>query len=417
LKPFSRIICIILDGVGVGEAPDADEYGDAGSNSVGNTARAVGGLHLPNLGKMGLGNICDVSGVAATVEATAHFGILTPRAPGKDSTSGHWELMGCLLDRPMPTYPNGFPADIVKAFEAAVGRGVLGNVPASGTEIIKELGEQHVATGKLIVYTSQDSVFQIAAHEEVIAVQELYRYCEIARNILTAPNDVGRVIARPFLGLPGGYYRTERRKDFSLAPPGPTVLEALTDAGKKVLTIGKIDELFAGRGITRAEHTSNNREGMHKTLEVVRADVVSHGGKDDGPRWVDGGAGNAGNGGDAADFIFANLVDFDTMWGHRNDARAYALGLEEFDSFLNQFLPALRDDDLLLITSDHGNDPTTPSTDHSRERVPLLAYYPGLVRGKNLGTRETFADVGRTVADNFRLTAAVSGRSFLAELL
>lgn len=409
MKPFSRIICIILDGVGVGEAPDAENYGDTGSNSVGNTARAVGGLHLPNLGKMGLGNKCDIPGVPAAAAPVAHFGRMTPSAAGKDSTSGHWELMGCVLDRPMPIYPDGFPPEVIEAFETATGRGVLGNVAASGTEIIKELGERHVATGRLIVYTSQDSVFQVAAHEDVVPARELHRYCEIARDILTAPHDVGRVIARPFLGKPGGYYRTGRRKDFSLAPPEPTVLDALTAAGKHVLTIGKIDELFAGRGITRAIHTPNNREGMKRMLAAVAGDAYN-GGHADGDRK------KTDEDGKTAEFIFANLVDFDTMWGHRNDPRAYALGLEEFDSFLNEFLPALRHDDLLLITSDHGNDPTTPSTDHSRERVPLLVYYPGLASGKDLGTRESFADVGRTVADNFGLAETTVGQSFLDDV-
>jgi phosphopentomutase len=416
LKPFSRIICIVLDGVGVGEAPDAQAYGDAGSNSVGNTARAVGGLHLPNLGRMGLGNICDIAGVPPTGTPAACFGTLTPRAPGKDSTSGHWELMGLVLDRPMPTYAHGFPAEVIEAFEKATGRGVLGNVPASGTEIIKELGEQHLATGRLIVYTSQDSVFQIAAHEEIIPVEELYRCCEIARMILVPPHDVGRVIARPFLGRPGGFHRTQGRKDYSLPPPGPTVLDALTAAGKRVLVIGKIDELFAGSGISRAVHTPNNREGMRQTLESVRGagGSAEAAGRNAGRR---GGARKTtGEGDEAADFIFTNLVDFDTMWGHRNDPRAYALGLEEFDSFLNEFLSALRGDDLLIITSDHGNDPTTPSTDHSREIVPLLVYHAGLVAGRSLGARETFADVGRTVAEVFGVVEPAAGRSFLGEL-
>jgi phosphopentomutase len=317
---------------------------------------------------------------------------MRPRAAGKDSTSGHWELMACVIDRPMPVYPDGFSDDVIAAFSKATGRGVLANRPASGTEIIKELGERHLETGDLIVYTSQDSVFQIAAHEEVVPVEELYRYCRAAREILSPPNGVCRVIARPFLGRPGGFYRTERRKDYSIPPPGDTVLDRLTGAGLRVATIGKIDDLFAGRGITHAEHTKDNRDGMRRALDSARR-----------------------RSGWDADFVFTNLVDFDTMWGHRNDARAYALGLEEFDSFLSEFLPALDKDDLLIITSDHGNDPTTPSTDHSREQVPLLVWHDGLPRGTSLGVRSTFADVGATVAENFDVRAG-AGDSFLRNI-
>ena len=400
MKRFKRIVCIVLDGVGVGEAPDAAAFGDVGSDSVCNTARAVGGLRLPNMGRLGLGNVCDIDGVPRVKNPVAQFGKMTPRAAGKDSTSGHWELMGCVLDDPMPVYPQGFPEEIIKPFEIATGRSVLGNVPASGTEIIREFGERQVETGGLIVYTSQDSVFQIAAHEGVIPVEELYRYCELARGLLVPPHSVGRVIARPFLGGPGGYYRTERRRDFSLPPPAPTVLDALTEAGKRVLTIGKIVDLFAGRGITTAVHTPDNADGMRQTLAEVRR-VSGRGGEDGGREY---------------DFVFTNLVDFDTMWGHRNDARAYALGLEEFDSFLNDLLPALGRDDLLIITSDHGNDPTTPSTDHSREYVPILVYHAGMTAGKALGTRDSLADVGRTVADNFRVAGPAVGRGFLEVL-
>lgn len=401
MKRFRRIICIVLDGVGIGEAPDAASFGDTGSNSLCNTARAVGGLRLPNLGRLGLANIRDIDGVTPAAVPAAFFGKLTPRAAGKDSTSGHWELMGCALDEPMPTYPEGFPGDVIEAFETATGRVVLGNVAASGTEIIRELGERQVETGGLIVYTSQDSVFQIAAHEEVVPVDELYRCCEIARGLLVSPHNVGRVIARPFAGKPGGFHRTERRKDFSVEPPAPTVLDALIEAGKRVLAVGKIFDLFAGRGITAAIHTPNNAEGMRLTLREVAGPPP---GRDRGEAGLD------------YDFIFTNLVDFDTMWGHRNDARAYALGLEEFDSFLNDLLPALRGDDLLIITSDHGNDPTTPSTDHSREYVPILVYHRGLAGGKDLGTRGSLMDVGRTVAENFGVGGAVSGRGFLEEL-
>jgi phosphopentomutase len=294
-----------------------------------------------------------------------------------------------VLDSPRPTYPDGFPGEIIDAFSERTGRGVLGNCPASGTEIIAEFGERHRTTGDLIVYTSQDSVFQIAAHEDEVPVEELYRYCAIARELLQPPHGVGRVIARPFLGEAGGFYRTPRRKDFSIAPPGDTVLDLLQRRGRRVLTIGKIDDLFAGRGIAAAVHTTDNRDGMRRTLEAVR--------------------------GHDADFVFVNLVDFDTMWGHRNDARAYALGLEDFDSFLSELLPALRGDDLLIITSDHGNDPTTPGTDHSREYVPLVVWHPGVGAGTDLGTRASLADAGATISEVFGVTPP-AGTSFLGQV-
>ncbi len=389
LRLFSRIFCVVLDGVGVGEAPDAADYGDVGSNSLGNTARAVGGLRLPNLERMGLGNVCDIPGVPPTIVPIAHHGRMRPVAAGKDSTSGHWELMGCVLDEPMPVYPKGFPTDLIAEFSRATGRGVIGNKPASGTEIIRELGDRHVETGDLIVYTSQDSVFQIAAHEEIVPVEELYRCCEAARSMLSPPHSVGRVIARPFVGWSGAYYRTERRRDFSISPPSDTVLDRLVASGRDVVTIGKIDDLFAGRGITKAVHSKDNREGMQRTLEMARDQT--------------GG------------LIFTNLIDFDTMWGHRNDVRAYALGLEDFDSFLSEFMPALDENDMLIVTSDHGNDPTTPSTDHSREEVPLLVWFDGLARGRALGVRKTFADVGATVAQNFGVDSE-AGESFLDKI-
>jgi phosphopentomutase len=389
VKRFDRIFCIVLDGVGVGAAPDAAAFGDEGANSVANAARAVGGLRVPNMRRMGLGNIESIQGVPQVADTSAYWGRMRPRSAGKDSTSGHWELMGCLVETPMPVYPDGFPPEIIDSFSRRTGRGVLGNRPASGTEIIRELGDSHVHSGSLIVYTSQDSVFQIAAHEDVVPVDVLYGYCEIARKILVPPHGVCRVIARPFLGERGGYYRTERRKDFSIEPPRETALDRITGAGKTVVTIGKIDDLFAGRGISRGLHTRDNRDGMRATLDAAR---------DGGLR------------GDV--LVFTNLVDFDTMWGHRNDARAYALGLEDFDSFLSEFLPALRPGDLLIVTSDHGNDPTTPGTDHSREEVPLLVWYPGLAAGGFIGVRDTFADVGATVSDVFGVESP-AGASFL----
>ncbi|MFH1755735.1 MAG: phosphopentomutase [Candidatus Latescibacterota bacterium] len=389
---ISRIICIVLDGVGVGELPDADRYGDVGSDSLGNTSRLVGALRLPTLAKLGIGNIIDVAGAPPVAQPAALYGKMSSRAPGKDSTSGHWELMGCVLTRPFPTYPGGFPGDVVAKFERAIGQKVLGNIAASGTEIIQTLGDEHVTSGRPILYTSQDSVFQIAAHEQVVPVDMLYRYCEIARAQLSSPpHNIGRVIARPFLGKSRRYYRTPRRKDFSMPPPGRTVLDALTDSGRRVTTIGKIDDLFNRRGITDAIHTENNTEGMEATLSCIR--------------------------GGARDFLFTNLLDFDTMWGHRNDARAYALGLEEFDSYAGELLQALREDDLLIITSDHGNDPTTPSTDHSREYVPLLVYHNGLTHPGAVGTRESLSDVGKTVLDIFTITESFPGTSLLPDII
>jgi phosphopentomutase len=391
---FQKVLCIILDGVGVGEAPDAADFGDEGSNSLGNTSRFVGSLRLPTLGRMGLGNIVPVEGVGTCPAPVAFHGKMAPASKGKDSTSGHWELMGCVVAEPFPVYPGGFPAEIVAQFEQRIGRKVLGNKPASGTAIIQELGPAHMESGRPILYTSQDSVFQVAAHEAVIPREELYRYCEIARSIMRGPHNVARIIARPFAGDVGGFYRTGGRRDFSLPPIRRTVLDALVESGKAVLAIGKIHDLFAGQGISRQVPTRNNREGMEATLEAVVD-----------PAWS---------------LVLTNLIDFDMMWGHRNDARAYALGLEEFDSYLPGLLARLEDDTLLIITSDHGNDPTTPSTDHSREYVPLLAYHRRLetrAGGRDLGTHRTFADVGRTIADNFSLEENWPGSSFLADIV
>ena len=387
MESFRRIVCIVLDGVGAGEAPDATDYGDTGSHSLANTARAVGGLRLPNLARMGLGNITDIAGVAPAVSSSAHFGIMAPAAAGKDSTTGHWELMGCVLEVPLPVYPDGFPADLIRSFEDTIGSPVIGNCAASGTEIIRDLGASHMETGRPIVYTSQDSVFQIAAHEDTIPLARLYEICEIARRLLVPPNGVGRVIARPFRGAAGSCHRTADRRDFSIPPPEATVLDMLSARGIRVHTIGKVDDLFGGRGIHTAEHTVDNRDGMARTLTALAED---------------------GEG-----FLFVNLVDFDTMWGHRNDARAYALGLEDFDSYLSELLPALSDDDLLIVTSDHGNDPTTRGTDHSRENVPLLVYHRRVRVGHSLGVRESFADVGATVAHALGAPPPAAGTSFL----
>jgi phosphopentomutase len=384
-----RAIAIVLDGVGVGALPDADAYGDAGTNSLVNTSAAVGGLRLPTLGGLGLGNIVPLEGVAPTDSPTASWGRMAERSPGKDSTSGHWELMGCPLSEPFPTYPDGFPPEIIDRFERESQRSVLGNVPASGTEIIADLGEEHMRTGSPIVYTSADSVFQIAAHEEVIRPEELYRLCEVARRILVPPHHVGRVIARPFTGVPGAFVRTAQRKDFSFPPPSDTLLDALTGRGLTVITVGKIHDLFANRGITGIVKTSGNEETMHGLGETALKGEFS--------------------------FLFANFIDFDMLWGHRRDVARYAAGLETFDSWLGGFLPTLEPGTLLSITSDHGCDPTARGSDHTREYVPLLATIVGSGTGLPLGTRSTFADLGATIAAFFGFTFP-AGESFLERI-
>jgi len=385
-----RFILIVLDSVGIGELPDAGRYGDTGSNTLVNTARAVGGLQVPHLAELGLGNIMPIPGVEPSPSPRGNYGKMAERSAGKDSTSGHWELMGLVTERPLPAYPEGFPDEVIEPFERAVGRKVLGNKAASGTVIIEELGQEHLRTGCPIVYTSADSVFQIAAHIEIIPLEELYRMCRIAREQLQGKHGVGRVIARPFAGPPGRFQRTSDRKDFSLPPQGETVLDQLKETGWPVVGIGKIEDLFAGRGLTKAIHTRNNADGLVRLEEQMGL--------------VDRGA------------LLINLVDFDMLWGHRNDPQRYARGLEEFDSALEWFLDLLGPDDLAVISADHGNDPTTPSTDHSREHVPLLAFGPGLRKGVNLGVRDSFADLGATVAERFGLKGTGQGRSFWAEI-
>jgi len=382
---------IILDSCGIGELPDAELYGDEGSNTIVNTAQAVGGLKLPNLQRLGLGNIDKILGVNPNVLAEASFGKMAELSSGKDSTSGHWEIMGLILQKPFPVYPHGFPLKIIRQFEKSIGRGILGNKPASGTEIIKELGEEHIKTGKPIVYTSADSVFQIAAHEEIISIDKLYEMCEIARKILVGEHGVARVIARPFVGKPGFFIRTERRKDFSIPPPAQTVLDLLKKNDIPVMGIGKIEDLFAGRGLSQSIHTKSNSDGMDKLVSVVK-DLKSG-------------------------LIFINLVDFDMLWGHRNDAFAFAKGLEEFDTRLTEVMNLLGREDVLIITADHGCDPTTPSTDHSREYVPLLIYGKSIQNNVNLGIRESFSDVGATIAEIFNVKGTGRGRSFLPEIL
>jgi len=343
---YNRVTIIVLDSAGVGALPDAHLYGDEGSDTLGNLSRAVGGLRLPNLQALGLGNIHGIQGVPPAEYPLASYGKMAEASPGKDTTTGHWEMAGVKLDEPFPTYPDGFPKEIMDAFEAATGKKPLGNKPASGTEIIEELGEEHVRTGRPIVYTSADSVFQVAAHTDVIGLDDLYGICEAARKILVPPHGVGRVIARPFTGSPGAFTRTVDRKDFSLAPPKDTLLDIAKKDGYHVVGVGKIEDIFAGRGLTGSVHTVSNMDGVDKTLDAL-SDI--------------------GRG-----IVYANLVEFDMLYGHRNDSEGYARALTEFDGRLPEFLDILGADDILFITADHGCDPTTPSTDHSREFVPLL---------------------------------------------
>lgn len=385
-----RAIVIVLDSVGVGALPDAAAYGDAGSNTLANTAKAVGGLRLPNLGALGLGNIIRVEGVPPARVPKACFGKMRELSAGKDTITGHWELMGVVTSKPFPTYPKGFPAGVIEPFERRIGRRVIGNRAASGTEIIAQLGVEHTLTGSPIVYTSADSVFQIAAHEDVISVYELYHICETARALLKGKHHVGRVIARPFIGKPGHFTRTVRRKDFSATAPAPTVLDSLEGAGLGVWSVGKIGEIFSMRGITESVHAEGNMDCLDRTIRLVR---------------------KSGPG-----LIFVNLVDFDTLWGHRNDPVDYAQGLAEVDGRIPQLISHMKPTDLLIITADHGCDPTMPGTDHSREYVPLLAYSKKLGRASKLGVRRSFCDVGKTVADYLGVHVQTDGTSFLRSL-
>jgi phosphopentomutase len=385
---ISRVILIVLDSVGAGELPDAASYGDEGSNTLGNIADAVG-LQVPALRSLGLARVARI-GEPSPPPAGA-FGRMAEASAGKDSVTGHWEIAGVVLDRPFPTFPNGFPTEVIEEFERRIGRPSLGNTVASGTVIIDELGPEHVRTGAPIVYTSADSVFQIAAHESVIPLDDLYRMCESAFEIVGRGMGVGRVIARPFVGEPGTFRRTSNRRDFALDPVQPTLLDHVNAAGLPVIAVGKIDDLFAGRGITRAIHTTSDEHGMD-ALEAELA-ATPHG------------------------LIAANLVDFDTQYGHRNDPAGYAANLERFDARLARLLPKLEPHDLLVITADHGNDPTTPSTDHSREHVPVLLSGAAVRAGVDIGTRPTFADLGQTLADVLGVAPLGHGRSFRADIL
>ncbi len=387
---MKRVIIIVLDSAGIGELPDAAEYGDEGSNTLGNIAAAVPGFSLPNLEKLGLGNIDGIVGFKAAEEPLGCFGKMAERSVGKDTTTGHWELAGITLRKPFPVYPEGFPGDLVERFEKAIGTKTLGNYPASGTVIIKELGQQHVKTGYPIIYTSADSVFQIAAHEDVIPVQRLYEICRTAREILTGEHAVGRVIARPFTGSDGNYTRTANRRDFSLEPPEKTLLDHVKEAGLEVKAVGKIDDIFAGRGITQSIHVKDNMEGVDKTIGFIKERFSG--------------------------LIFANLVDFDMYYGHRNDPEGYARALEEFDGRVPEIIDAMARQDILFITADHGCDPTTVSTDHSREYVPLLIYGKEIRIGVNLGTRKTFSDLAQTTAEYLGTGGEFDAVSFYGDI-
>ena len=386
---FGRVIWIVLDSVGIGEMPDAGTYGDKGSDTLGNIARQRR-LSLPNLCRLGLANIRPLTGLDPVAEPAGAYGRCALASPGKDTTMGHWEMVGIHLEKPFPLFPRGFPREVMEPFEARIGRRTLGNKAASGTEIIKELGEEHVRTGSPIVYTSADSVFQIAAHEEVIPLFELYKMCETARDILRGPYEVGRVIARPFVGEAGAFTRTSNRHDYAVPPPKGMLLDQLHACGVEIYSVGKIFDVFLGRGIGEQVKTKTNADGMAKTLAAMDE-------QDSG-------------------LIFVNLVDFDMLYGHRNDVEGYARALEEVDAWLPSLDAKLGADDLVILTADHGCDPTTPSTDHSREYVPLLAYGPKARAGVNLGVRGSLSDIGQTVAENFG-TTIVTGTSFLKDLL
>jgi phosphopentomutase len=383
-----RAAIIVLDGLGIGPAPDTDAYGDGGSNTLGNVARAVGGLALPHLEALGLGSCAPLAGVAPAAQPGAAYGVAVPASPGKDSTTGHWELCGLVLAMPFPTYPHGFPPEVIAEFARRTGRGVLANKPASGTRVLDQYGEEHRRTGKWIVYTSADSVFQVAAHEATVPLTELYAACATARELLQGEHGVSRVIARPFVGEPGAWVRTPRRKDFSLPPPGPTLLDRLAEHGVPATGVGKVDDLFAGRGIASV-HTATNGEA-YDLIEAALGSIP-------------------------AGFLLANVIEFDQSWGHRNDVAGFHAGLLELDQALPRLLAAVRDEDLVIFTADHGNDPTTPSTDHSREVVPVLVAGPR-VRPVPLGRRRTFADVGQTVADFLGVPPLLAGTSFLPEV-
>jgi phosphopentomutase len=387
---MKRAIIIVMDSVGFGELPDADKYGDVGSNTLGNIAEAIEGFKLENLQLLGLGNIDGAKGYLHSEAPLACFGKMAEMSAGKDTTTGHWEMSGIILERPFPVFPEGFPKIIIDEFEEAIKTKTIGNVVASGTEIIKTLGEQHVRTGYPIVYTSADSVFQVAAHEDIIPIEKLYEFCKIAREILKGKYSVGRVIARPFEGQSGSFVRTGRRHDFAINPIRKTVLDYIKENKMRVKAVGKIEDIFNKQGITDAVHINNNMDGVDKTIAYMKEDFEG--------------------------LIFTNLVDFDMLFGHRNDVQGYAKALLEFDARIPEILQEMKEDDILIVTGDHGCDPTTPSTDHSREYVPILVYGKALKAGENLGIRGTFADIAATIADFLQIKTDLPGESFYSKI-
>ncbi|MDD7795071.1 phosphopentomutase [Clostridium sp. 'White wine YQ'] len=388
---IKRVIWIVLDSVGMGALPDADKYGDVGSNTIGNVSKYNGGLKLPNMESLGLGLIDGMENINKAQNPIGCYGKLHEASNGKDTVTGHWEMVGVKTEVAFPTYPNGFPKDLIEEFEEKTGRKVIGNKVASGTEILDELGEEQLKTGALIVYTSADSVFQIAAHEELIPLDDLYKYCEIAREMLHGDRKVARVIARPYIGEPGNFSRTPNRKDYALVPPHETTLDILKSAGVPVMAVGKIEDIFSGKGITHAVHTKDNMDGVDKTLDYMKESTSG--------------------------LIFTNLVDFDSKWGHRNNAKAYGEGLEAFDQRLKEIISNMKEEDVLFITADHGCDPTFPGTDHTREYVPFLAYGKSLKEGYNLGIKMGFYSMGQTICDIFNTEKIQNGESFLKEIL
>ncbi|MFJ7667454.1 phosphopentomutase [Lysinibacillus sp. NPDC097195] len=390
-KPFKKIHVVVMDSVGIGEAPDAAKFGDVGAHTLGHIAEKMNGLTMPNMESFGLANIEPLQGLQAVEAPKAYYGKMQEASVGKDTMTGHWEIMGLNIDKPFKVYPEGFPAELIAELEQRTGRKVLCNKPASGTQVIDDFGQEHMDTGAIIVYTSADPVLQIAAHEEIIPLDELYKICEIARELTLQPEYlVGRVIARPFIGTPGNFTRTPNRHDYALKPFGRTTMNALKDAGLDVIAIGKISDIFNGEGVTDAVRTKNNMDGMDQFAQVARRDF--HG------------------------MSFLNLVDFDANFGHRRDPLGYGHALQEFDARLPEILEAMTEDDLLMITADHGNDPTFPGTDHTREYVPLIVYSPRFKGGSELALRETFADIAATVAENFNVEAPPFGKSFLNDL-
>lgn len=388
---YKRIFLVVMDSVGIGEAPDAEKYNDKGSNTLGHIAEHMNGLNMPNMQKLGLGNIHPLKGIEKAEKPLGYYTKMEEKSVGKDTMTGHWEIMGLYIDTPFQVFENGFPDELINEFEKRTGRKVIGNKPASGTEILDELGEEHVKTGDLIVYTSADSVFQIAAHEDIVPIDELYRYCEIARELtLDEKYMVGRVIARPFVGEPGAFKRTPNRHDYALKPFGKTVMNTLKDNDFDVLAIGKISDIYDGEGVTESLRTVSNMDGMDKLMDTMRMDFTG--------------------------LSFLNLVDFDAIYGHRRNPQGYGEALEEYDARLPEVLEALKEDDLLIITADHGNDPVHHGTDHTREYVPLLAYSPSMKEGKELPIRQSFADIGATVAENFKVELPEHGVSFLQEI-